>query len=256
MNAVGRLGGEPAAEDGPRTAERLWAEFKASKSAATREQLFVLHLPFAKRIARRRYHGGRTADIELADLEQLASTGLLEAIDRFDPDLGAPFEAFAARRINGAILDGLAKMSELRQQMSHRNRLRAERLRSLVPTDADDLPSEEAMRAFIDAAVGLAIGFILDSSGKYQGEEAVDTAANGYESLAWRETVTNVVRAMGHLPDREHAVIRYHYFEGMIFDQIGALMNITKGRVSQLHKSAIRRLRERLDRSEYFRLQR
>jgi RNA polymerase sigma factor FliA len=256
MNAVGRLTGSPAADEGDADRAQLWTEFGTSRSANVRERLFVVYLPFAKRIARRRYHGGRTADIELQDLVQLASTGLLEAIDRFDPDQGTVFEAFASRRINGAVLDGLSRMSELRQQVSHRHRLKAERTRSLVSADADKLPDDEAMRAFIDAAVGLAIGFILEGSGPGQGDGPVDMAPNGYESLAWRETVTSVVRAMSHLPEREQAVIRYHYFEGMIFDQIGALMSITKGRVSQLHKSAIQRLRGRLDRGDDFRLQR
>ena len=75
-----------------------------------------------------------------------------------------PFRGFAVRRINGSILDGLAKMNEVREQISFRRRVKRERMRSLTPADADALPAGEAMEALIDLAVGLALGFMLEGT--------------------------------------------------------------------------------------------
>ena len=132
MTATERL-----AEAPPPDEAALWQAVRSKASPPARERLFSLYSDFAGRIARRHFMDRRTGDIQQDDLRQLAYAGLLEAIDRFDPDRGIPFRGYAARRISGSILDGLAKMSEVREQISFRNRARAERVRSLSLSAAD-----------------------------------------------------------------------------------------------------------------------
>jgi RNA polymerase sigma factor for flagellar operon FliA len=173
----------------------------------------------------------------------LASAGLLEAIDHFDPGRGAPFRAYARRRITGSVLDGIAKMSEVREQISFRNRVRHERVRSLAVADAEALPLEDAMRALADLAVGLALGFMLEGTGLYVDEDQQSPQADAYESLAWKDTVRGVVQELSKLPDRERSVIRRHYLDGLAFEQISVLLGVSKSRVSQLHKAGLDLLR-------------
>lgn len=238
----------------------LWRACKEAGSSDARQALFNLHYPFARQIAKRHFLDRHTGDIELADLYQLASAGLLEAIDKFQPDLGAPFRAYAKRRISGSVLDGIAKMSEVREQISFRNRVRSERIRSLSIEDADTLPADEALEALIDVAVGLALGFMLEGTGLYSADEAVMTPPapidNAYVSLAWKEAVARVNGELDALPPREQTVIRSHYLTGLNFDQIGALLGVTKGRVSQLHRAAIALLKKRLNKAGDFKLER
>ena len=78
----------------------LWREYATGGSASARQKLFDLHHAFARRIAVKHFLDRKSGDIELADLCQLAFTGLLEALDRYDPDRGIPFRGFARRRMH------------------------------------------------------------------------------------------------------------------------------------------------------------
>jgi RNA polymerase sigma factor for flagellar operon FliA len=234
----------------------LWRELRHTGSTNARERLFSLHFDFARQIARRQWLDRRSGDVELQDLCQLAAAGLLETIDRYDPELGTPFTAYARRRIAGSVLDGLSKMSEVREQISFRNRTRAQRARSLAVPKADDLPAEEALRALTELAVGLAIGFMLDDAGVYVADGERDRRANAYDSLVWKETVGRLAAEVSRLPERERLIIRHHYMDGLTFEQIGAVLGLTKGRISQMHQTAIALLRKRLRNGGDFKLER
>lgn len=234
----------------------LWKALDTEHAAQARERLFTAHYGFARMIAARHFRDRRSGDIDFADLAQLASTGLLEAIDRFKPEMGVPFRRYAGRRISGSIVDGIAKMSEVRQQISFRNRMRRERVRSLCEPGADQLPTPDALEALIETAVSLALGFMLEGTGLYVTEDERDSAANAYENLAWKEAVQRIRAEVESLPSREQSIIRRHYFDGMSFEQIAALLGVTKGRVSQLHKAAMALIRKRLQASRAFKLER
>jgi RNA polymerase sigma factor for flagellar operon FliA len=243
------------AEDEAREAA-LWADWRTHARLPAREALFSLYTPFARHLAKRHFLDRASPDIELAELGQLAFAGLLEAIDRFDPAVGAPFRSFAVRRISGSILDGIAHMSEVREQLSFRKRIRQERARSLSEADVEIASPPEAMDALIDLAVGLALGFMVEGSGLYVQEDEPDRRFSAYASLAWKETVQRVLDEISRLPDREALIIRRHYLEGLTFDQIGSLLGVSKGRVSQLHRGAIESLRSRLPAAAEFHLER
>lgn len=235
----------------------LWSAFKTGGSTAARERLFSLHAAFARSIARRHYREQARGDLELADVVQLAHAGLLEALDRFDPQYGTPFRPFAAHRISGSIRDGLSKMSELREQISWRHRVRRERLRSLAQANTEKMNTGEAMEALADIAVGLALGFMLEGTGFFeQGDGSVQGPdATGYDSLAWKETVAQLHLALATLPEREQTILRQHYLHGVSFDQLASLLEITKGRASQLHRAALLVLKRRLRERGHFRLE-
>lgn len=228
------------------TEAALWRAFRATASREARDALFSLYFPFARSLAKRHFLDRRHGDIEFPDLCQLASTGLLEALDRYDPERGVPFKGYAARRISGSIVDGVAKSSEFREQISFRNRVRRERVGSLSVDQAEHLPTADAMQALVELAVGLALGFMLDSAGLHVAEEAQERTVNGYENLVWKDTIHRLVGEVAQLGERDQAIIRRHYMDGLSFEQIGDLLHISKGRVSQLHRSALALLRKRL----------
>lgn len=249
-------GAAPLPRDRPDEEEALlWSALRAG-SADARETLFQRNLSYARALARREYRGRRGADIDPDDLFQLACTGLLEAMDRFDPALGVPFKGFASRRIRGAMIDGIAKMNEVREQLSHRGRVKRERLRSLASGRADDLDSGEAMEALVDMAVGLALGFMLEGTGLHQGQDEPSTLVTAYDSLAWKEMVDRLAAELARLPERDRLIIRLHYMEDVAFDRIATLLNLSKGRISQLHKAALLLLRKRVSGAGGFRLER
>src|SRR3954468_3185376 len=106
----------------------LWRELRATGDAALRERLLVLHLPYARTIAATLYARRFHDEIEFGDYLQLARVGMLEAVDRFDPARGVQFRTFASRRMQGAILNGIERLTEKQQQIAARQRLRADRV--------------------------------------------------------------------------------------------------------------------------------
>jgi len=234
----------------------LWRALRHEGSAGARDRLFSLYLPFARSLAGRQFKSRRGGDVEYEDLLQLGCAGLLEAIDRFDPGFGVPFKGFAVRRINGSMIDGLAKMSEVREQISYRSRVRRERLRSLAADAEAPAGPGQAMEALIDLAVGLALGFMLEGTTLYQGEAQAAVQPTAYDSLAWRDLVKRATVELARLPERDRRIIELHYLDDVNFDQIARLYGLTKGRISQLHKAALILLRKRIAGGGGFRLER
>lgn len=166
----------------------------------------------------------------------------MQSLDRFNPLKGIPFSAFARPRISGSITDGMARMSDMAAQLGHMRRRRRERLASLDPGAL----SGDALDQLADLAFDLAIGIMLDGTGIMETDEGGDARANVYEGLAWRQAQAALADEITRLPDSESLIIRHHYQNGLSFATIADVLSLTRGRISQLHKSAIERLRRRL----------
>ena len=221
----------------------LWRRLRFEAEAECRESLFNLYVGLASLIARRHHRRRPRSSIERVDYEQLAFEGLLQAIDRFDPMRGVPFSAYARRRIAGNIADGIARMSEVDAQISHRHRVEQERLRSLAGEGADSGEVADPLSALSDLAIGLAFGMILDETRVASDVHRQPTA---YESLEWRQLQARLTAEVARLPVKEAQVLRQHYHNGLSFAQIAVLLELSRGRISQLHRSALERLRRRI----------
>jgi len=235
---------------------RLWAAFKDGGLERAKHRLFDQHQPFALSIARRHYREKNWGDLDFSDILQLAYVGLMEAIDRFEHGRGVPFRGYCAKRISGSILSGIAHLSEVREQVSVRSQRERERLRSLSEGRAGG--DGKAITYLAEIVSGLAIGYILEGTGLYVGEaeESKATLPSAYDSLAWRELTERLGHELAKLPERERMIMRHHYLAGVGFDQLATLLGLSKGRISQLHRAALNRLRLRLAAMGHFSLQR
>jgi RNA polymerase sigma factor FliA len=232
----------------------LWRRLLSDQDTAARAALFVRHVPFAQTMARRRHRERTRGDLELADLMQQASSALLEAIDRFDPERGVPFRAYAARRIAGSMSDAITASSEHREQLSVRARAHRARIRSLAPDGPGPATPQAALAALTDLAVGLALGFMLEDADIVEDDAGTD--GHAYRSAAWREIVDQLLDAIETLPEREHLIVREHYLRGVAFETLAGVLGLSKGRISQLHHSALLTLKRRLARRGHFSLKR
>jgi RNA polymerase sigma factor FliA len=88
------------------------------------------------------------------------------------------------------------------------------------------------------------VGFMLEGSGLYAEVEPVSQGTDPYAHREVAELQRVLLALVEALPEQERMVIRYHYYQRMTVEQIGALLGVTKGRVSQVHRQALRRLRE------------
>jgi RNA polymerase sigma factor FliA len=236
----------PGAEDADPAAPALdvhWRALRDHGSSEARETLFSHYMPYAKSIAARCYAARHRDDIDFDDLLQLAHMGLIESLGRFDPAHGVLFTTFCTPRIRGAVLDGIVKLSEAQEQISFDKRRRAERLASL----REGLSGERRWQALEDLTAGLALGFMLEGTGMYTPPEGIPGAySGGYDTAEWHQLGSRLRSALARLTTNERKVISYHYFDALPFEQVATLLGLSRGRISQLHHAALRKLRTTL----------
>lgn len=226
----------------------LWLRLRGGEEGA-RENLLALHMPYARTVASVYYARRFNDEVEFGDYLQYASVGLLEALDRFDPGRGVQFRTFAARRMHGAILSGLERLTEKQQQIAARQRMRRERLQDVkaaaldgAGTNAATHQPEQLLRFVSEVGIGLALCWMLEGTAMV---EAADTGVTVpfYRSAALKELRARLMNAIEALPAQEQAVVRHHYVQDLPFEEIAAMLQLTRGRISQIHRQALLRLR-------------
>ncbi|WP_240980001.1 sigma-70 family RNA polymerase sigma factor [Ramlibacter agri] len=244
MDATLAARGLPPAQMPPAAAHELalWRRLRSSGDGEARAGLLALHMPYARIVAATYYARRYTDEVEFGDYLQYASIGLLEALERFDPDRGALFRTFAARRMHGAILNGLERLSEKQQQISARQRLRAERVQAAKEM-ARDAGTGDRLYAYVaEVGVGLALAWLLEGTGLVHPGERAESLPF-YHHAEVRQLRESLLQAVEALPAQERTVIRSHYLQDLPFEEIATMLQLTKGRISQVHKSALQRLR-------------
>jgi RNA polymerase sigma factor FliA len=204
---------------------------RSSFSTATeqdRNDALVAFYPMVERIAHKAAATyGLPAGVDADDLVSCGVLGLAEAWERFDPDRGVAFEAFAIPRIKGAVIDAIRAADWVPRKARQRARLTGEPVAVLVSMDSerstDDGDHNSADR-------------IVDVSAVEPGADLLAT-----------ENRRELIGAMNRLPDREKTIITLHYFERVALQDIAKSFGVTESRVSQLHTRALRMLRAALE---------
>lgn len=216
----------------------LWLRWQEERSTAARDALIVHYSPWARVLARDVYLRVYLMRDSWHDCVQNALIGLMDAIERFDPNRGVPFKPFARLRVRGAVFDGLRALRNVHLELGHDAPFRAaaakERVESLHEDNGGD-PLEN----FIATTVGLGLGFLLDMQSMPGGMQPADA----YAVLEKAELSAAVSESLDRLTERERAVVVMHYYHQLPFVEIAEQLGVTKGRISQLHKRALERLR-------------
>ncbi len=244
MTARVRAEPDDAAAEAAAAEERAqWADFVRTRDAGLRTRLIERHLPLARMLAAKLFGRRRVHESEFDDYLHYAALGLIEAVDKFDPSHNVLFRTFAAHRIQGSVLNNVERLSERDEQLALKSRLRKQRLGSLREDRKPGDQTSELFEHMAEVAVGLALGYMLEGSGMYVSPEDshAEDVYSGHEMKQLRETVNVIVEL---LPERERNVIKYHYYHRLSVTEIGDILGLTKGRISQIHREALRNLRE------------
>ena len=225
----------------------LWRRLREAGDASARQDLLDAHLPYARTVAATYYARRYSDDVEFADYLQYARLGLLEAMERYDPDRGAQFRTFAARRMHGAILNGLERSTERQQQIAARQRIRRERLQdvktaALEGTGGATQDPQQLLRYVPEVGIGLALCWMLEGTGMVEDEDAA-VGLPFYQAAALRQLREGLKNAIEALPPQERLVVRSHYLQGASFHDVACTLQLTKGRISQIHRQALLHLR-------------
>ncbi|MGQ4880095.1 RNA polymerase sigma factor FliA [Billgrantia sp. LNSP4103-1] len=197
------------------------------------------------------------ASIELDDLIQAGTVGLLEAMGRFDATQGASFATFASQRIRGAMLDELRSRDWLPRSVRRNARAVDEAVRRLEqklgrPAEENeiatelDMALEEYRQLLSDTNSGHLLPFeALMAEGVEPGIEdaSIDTP---FHNLLDEEKRQQLVEGIEALPEREKLLMALYYQEELNLKEIGVVLGVTESRVCQLHSQAVSRLRARL----------
>src|SRR5437588_5545083 len=227
--------------------------------AANQNRRIVTGLPFVEALARR-MAASMPDSIDIGDLVQDGVLGLIDAAHRFDEARGIKFQAFAERRVRGAMIDALrrdawprgvrrqgreldAAREALRRELGHEPSLAD--LAAGIGSDEKRLSRTIVRINTIESTSPLATGEHFDESSLPAAlvPSEPDSPDSAYEKLETRERVRAAIQS---LPMRERKVIGLYYYGEVTMKQIGAEIGVNEARVSQLHARAIRRLRDAL----------
>lgn len=223
----------------------LWEEYGRTRLPELRLRLVDRYLEMAHRIAAALYSRRINDTVAFDDYLQYGRVGLLEAVDRYDAAREASFATFASYRIRGAILNGLERATESAAQAAHKRRARQRERAQSLELDVGSKP-EESFEGMVDVAVMLAMGYVLEDDGQWNPAGA-NVAGDPYRSVHLERVRARLSLLVDALPERERLIVQSHYFEHMEFRAIAEMLEITKGRVSQLHARALQLIREAYD---------
>lgn len=218
------------------TESELWSRYRGDQDDTARDSLLLHYMPWATSIARSVHRRVRAYQVDRDDFVQNATIGLMEAMSRYDPQRGIAFRYYAQPRIRGAVFNGLRAIMGDRSSAPDQGRFEA-RLASL-----NDEAGGGAFENFVDSIVGLGVGYLLDEA--VHARSADQTGALSYAQKA--EMEASLLAAVSSLPDRLKLIVELHYFRYVPFQDIAKQLGVTKGRISQLHKSALIKLRDSL----------
>lgn len=225
--------------------------------ARDRARLVEDHLELAKRAAVM-IHPRVRQYVEFEELVALANIGLAEAAHRYDPARGVPFGAFAWYRVQGAVIDGLRKLTSLpRRTWAQLVALRAaseylehrvERDVGAVQRGAPAASGADALAAAKSALAAIRTMYVtsLEAMKATGAEPAVD-AAPADEQLDTARAGSRLRAAIDRLPARERQLMTMHYWEGKNLLEAGVALGISKSWACRLHAQAVERLRDALD---------
>jgi len=230
--------------------EELFARYRRDRDAATRDALVDRFLPLAHHLARR-YHGGAEAD----DLEQVASLGLLKAIDRFDPERGAAFTSFAVPTILGELKRYFRDhgwtvrvprgLQELKLRVDAISRTLTGEL-GRAPTAAELAERANATTEQILEALAAATAHHPDSLHQPvgdEGDEAISFLAAEEPGFERVDDAVYVDGLLDTLSDRERLILRLRFENDLTQTEIGDRLGISQMHVSRLIRRAITTLR-------------
>ena len=240
----------------PSPVDDVWAAYLEQPTRALRDRLMVHYTPLVRSVANR-VAAGLPSYVEHADLVQCGIFGLIDAIERFDPQRCPRFESYAAQRIRGAIFDELRAQDwvprsvrgRVRELERAQERLEGRLLRAATERElADELGvAVDELRSFTRQVQVISVEALEESSGGVSELLADDSAPDPMAIVQAHETLRQLSVAVGQLGERDRTVVRLYYLENRTLAEIGTLLGVTESRVCQLHSRLVGRLRGRLE---------
>ena len=252
----------------PEEEERKWREYKKTKDIKIRNFFIEKYAPLVRYVvSNMNIYVNDQSDYD--DLIGWGIEGLIDAIDRFDPDRGVKFKTYAIIRIRGSIYDKLREMdwiprsvrqiekeyqkavSELQYELGEKptEEMIAERLGFSLEELKENALKLQNAKNYISSLDNVIFPDSSSSENSITLEDILEVPyedANPETLAIKNEIIEKIKEAIKELPEKELQVIMLYYHEELTLKEIGAILNVTESRVSQLHARALELLREKL----------
>lgn len=240
----------------------LWPRYAHTRDPRLRETLILAYTPLVKYVVDR-LAISLPAVLDSDDLISYGIIGLIDAVERFDPDRGFKFETFAIPRIRGTIIDQLRALDWLPRSARQRAKEIERGIQDLRGT-LGRMPTDEEVAAHLNmdldryhaavqeaATVTLSLDHVLstddDDSPLALADLVEDRQAASLPGQVERnELLGALIRAIEELPERDRLVIALYYHEELTMKEISRVLEISESRVCQLHARAVLKLRAAL----------
>ncbi len=189
--------------------------------------------------------------VSLNELISAGTLGLMEALGKFQPQLGVRFDTYAGNRIRGAMLDELRRLDWFPRPLRQKIRQIDNALRSVERSHGRQATEEEIIEI-----TGLTLQEVRQGLEALQSQlmvsldavhemtlSDIQSADEPYSVTAEKELLERLIPLISTLTPREKLVLSLYYSDELNMREVAEVMGITEGRVSQLHSQALRRLR-------------
>lgn len=260
-NRTTRIKPTPEQEEATR---KIWVKYEKKPTEALRNDLMERYLPLVRYNAER-VHTKLPDEVDLDDLMSAGVFGLKDAIEAFDLGRGVKFETYCAPRIRGAILDELRSMDWVPRLVRSRSsqvdkaRRTLEMQTGVTPTDSEiiaelGVDEEEFVKIKRDSS---AVGMVSLSRKWFETDSSkdvreIDVLADHRQANPFKEVQKSDLKQLitKGLSRAERLIVILYYFEEMTMKEIGATLDLSESRVSQMHSSILARLKAQLSHRE------
>ena len=238
---------------------KLWELYKSTGRPELQEKIVIKYLKLVHYLAHKLVSFS-TPTLDRDDLYSAGVIGLLEAIERFDLSKNVSFNTFATMRIKGAIIDEIRRFDWVPRSVRKKSKMIDATIHRLfaeldrMPTDkeiADELELTMTEYYQLTDSIGSLYLTSLDTivESEHGDQSYANTLSDHYDAdvEAHKEAMKeNLIESIQALPERERVVISLYYYENLNLKEIAAVLEVTESRVSQIHSSAINKLRAML----------
>jgi len=247
--------------------EDIWLQYKKDKSLELRNQIVLKYISLIKTILRT-IKLPPNSILTSQDLINVGIIGLVEAIDKYEPEQNIKFETYAYQRIKGAIIDELRRLDWL----SRSARKKAKDVISTIDksfilqgeSNISELfkelnLSEKELKEYIKAYNSSKESFFINESIENieDGEDvsflenlAAEEEKSTLEKIVDNEKVEIIYNFLISLPERDRLIVTLYYYENLKFKEIGNILGLSESRVSQIHSNVIKALRKKFQELE------
>ncbi len=251
MSVTSNVGAAPGLLD----SEELFARWRGYGDRVARDELVERFLPLARKLARRYVQSSEPYE----DLVQVASLGLVKAVERFDPGRGFAFSSFAVPTIVGELKryfrdtawalhvdrgaqERARKITDAQQKLSSRT--------GQAPTVDElaqylEMSQEEVLEGLQTAEAYSAVSLDAPVAGEDDEESSrLDSLGADDRQLGLADDIATIFSAAQHLPTRERQILYLRFGEDLTQSEIAQQVGISQMQVSRLLRRSLHRLRE------------